>query len=92
MPKVNIEQKHALTDEQVKERLRSLGDRLGSKYGVTSNWVTPTQANLKAVGVSGVIAMSPGLVRVTLDLSFALTPIRGKMEDRITRELRELLG
>lgn len=87
MPKITVERAHALPQEEIKKRLQSLADKFGEKYGVQASWKSPTVAEVKRTGASGTISCEPGKVCVALDLSFALTPIKGKVEERIKSEL-----
>jgi putative polyhydroxyalkanoate system protein len=92
MAKVNIEQAHALPLDEVKRRLQELADRLSAKYGIDAKWTNDREATLKRTGVSGVITLAENKVAVLLDLSFALLPLKGKIEERITRELKSALA
>ena len=92
MAKVSIEQAHALPIDEVKKRLQELADRLSAKYGIDAKWTSDREASLKRTGVSGKITVADNKVSVLLDLSFALIPIKGKIEDRIKRELSAALA
>jgi putative polyhydroxyalkanoate system protein len=91
MPKVHIEHPHSLPKEEVKKRLQGLADRLADKYGIEATWVNDEEANVRRTGVTGKITCLPDKVTVFLDMSFALTPLKGKVEDRIKRELTSCL-
>jgi putative polyhydroxyalkanoate system protein len=91
MAKLNIEQTHALPIDEVKKRLESLATRLGEKYGINAKWVSDREAEVKRTGVSGKITCTESKVTVFLDLSFALTPLKGKIENRIRQELEASL-
>ena len=92
MAKLNIEQAHALPIEEVKRRLQELADRLSAKYGIDAKWVGDREAQLKRTGVSGTIKVGDDKVAVLLDLSFALLPMKGKIQERIARELKSALA
>ncbi len=92
MAKLNIEQAHALPIEEVKRRLQELADRLSAKYGIDAKWTTDREATLKRIGVSGIIKVAEDKVAVLLDLSFALLPMKGKIQERIARELKSALA
>jgi len=87
MPKFTIERSHTLGVEQAKQRLQALSDKLASKYGLSSTWKTPTEAEVKGTGATGKITCSADRVAVSIDLSFALTPLKGKIEDKVRKEL-----
>jgi putative polyhydroxyalkanoate system protein len=92
MAKLNIEQAHSLPLDEVKKRLEELANRLSTKYGIDAKWVSETEASLKRTGVTGTIKLAADKVAVLLDLSFALIPMKGKILERIQRELKAALG
>lgn len=92
MAKLNIEQAHALPLDEVKRRLQELADRLSAKYGIDAKWTSDREASLKRTGVSGTIKVDDNKVAVLLDLSFALLPMKGKIQERIARELKATLA
>jgi putative polyhydroxyalkanoate system protein len=92
MAKLNIEQAHALPLDEVKRRLQELADRLSAKYGIDARWTSDREATLKRTGVSGTIKVGDDKVAVLLDLSFALIPMKGKIQERIARELKSALA
>lgn len=92
MAKLTIEQAHALPLDEVKRRLQELADRLSAKYGIDAKWTSDREASLKRTGVSGTIKVAEDKVAVLLDLSFALLPMKGKIQERIARELKSALA
>jgi putative polyhydroxyalkanoate system protein len=92
MAKLSIEQAHTLPLDEVKKRLTELAERLAAKYGIDARWVSDREASLKRIGVSGKIQVGEDKVAVLLDLSFALIPMKGRILDRIQRELKSALA
>lgn len=92
MPKLAIAQAHSVTPEEARARIEGLARDLGDKYGIASEWTSPTHATLKGKGASGQVSIEPASVRVDLDLSFALTPVKGTIEARVKDELRRLFS
>jgi putative polyhydroxyalkanoate system protein len=92
MAKLSIEQAHTLPLDEVRKRLSGLADRLGEKYGIESRWVSDREADIKRTGVHGKIRCTDERVTVSLDISFALLPLKNKIEERIRRELAESLA
>ncbi len=90
MPKVNIEQAHNVPATDAKKRLDTLSQDLSDKYGLTVKWLTDTEAKIERTGVTGIIKIEAQRVLLNLDLSFALTPLKGKIETRIRDELKKL--
>ncbi len=92
MPKLNIEQPHDLDPKAVRGRLDALSARLAEKYGLDAKWRSDTEAVFDRTGASGSISVRPGKVLIQVDLSFALTPMKGKIENRIREELARALA
>jgi len=92
MAKLAIEQAHALPLDEVKKRLEEVANRLSEKYGIDAKWTGDREAALKRTGVTGVIKILEDRVSVLLDISFALIPVKGKIQERIERELKSALA
>ncbi len=92
MPKLTIEHRHELEPKAVRERLDALNARLAAKYGIDAIWKSETEATFKRVGASGSISCPPGKVVIIVHLSFALTPLKSKVENRIREELVKALA
>jgi putative polyhydroxyalkanoate system protein len=92
MPKVEISQSHKVTAAEAKQKLDQLSKELSEKYGLTSQWQSDTVAKVERTGAKGTITILPNAVSVMLDLSFALTPIKGTVEEKIKNELKKLFG
>ncbi len=92
MPKFTVERSHNLGVDEAKQRLQALSDQLSAKYGLTSLWKTATEAEVKGTGASGKITCTPTSVSVFIDLSFALTPLKGKIEQKVTAALEQALA
>jgi putative polyhydroxyalkanoate system protein len=90
MPKLTIEQPHKLPADEARKCLDTLSRDLADKYGLSCNWLSDTEAKVERTGASGNIKIEPQRVLVNLDLSFALSPLKGKIESRIREELARL--
>jgi putative polyhydroxyalkanoate system protein len=91
MPKLTIEQTHSLDPATVRERLDALNERLAAKYGLDAKWHSDTEATFKRTGASGSISCHPDRVVILVELSFALAPVKGRVEARIREELATVL-
>ena len=92
MPKLNIERSHQLGADEARKRLDALATKLSEKYGLKSTWTTPTSAEVKGTGATGKISCSADKVTIFIDLSFALTPLKGKIEEKVNKELDSALA
>jgi putative polyhydroxyalkanoate system protein len=92
MPKLEIQQSHNLPLAEVKQRLQDLQNKMAEKYGISGTWISEREASVKRTCVTGKITCDENNVRIFLDLSFALAPLKGKIEDRIRQALRDTLA
>ena len=92
MPKVVIEQSHALEAVEVKKRLDGLNEKLSTRYGIDAEWHSPTEARFKGKGASGTIRCKPGMVVVDIELPFLMTPLKSQVESRVRTELEKALA
>lgn len=90
MPKINITQAHHVPAAEARKKIDGLGKELADKYGLTSKWISDTVAEVKRTGVSGIIKIEAERVLVDLDLSFALSALKGTVESRIKEEMKKL--
>jgi putative polyhydroxyalkanoate system protein len=92
MPKFTIERSHNLGVEVAKQRLDAMSERLSAKYGLSSQWKNANEAEVKGTGATGKITCTPDKVSVFIDLSFALTPLKSKIEEKVKQELERALS
>jgi putative polyhydroxyalkanoate system protein len=92
MPKFTIERSHNLGVEEAKQRLDAMSNKLSAKYGLSSQWKSATEAEVKGTGATGKITCTADKVSVFIDLSFALTPLKSKIEEKVTQELERALS
>ena len=92
MPKLEITQSHTGTAEEAKTKLETLAKELSDKYGLSSKWLSDTEAKVERTGATGAIKIEPKHVKVSLDLSFVLSPMKSKIEEKIKDELKKLFG
>jgi putative polyhydroxyalkanoate system protein len=92
VPRFEITQSFDVNAEEARRRLEQLNSDLQERYGIEPLWVSPTEVEIKRSGASGTLRIERDLIRVNVNLSFVLTPLRGEIESRIRHELAELFG
>ncbi|MCY1056285.1 MULTISPECIES: polyhydroxyalkanoic acid system family protein [Nannocystis] len=90
MPKINLSRNHSLEPAVIKDRISKLGDKLQEKYQAKTSWADDRTLNVKGTGVEGKLVISANKVDVNLDLGFMLTPLKGKIEETLGKELEKL--
>lgn len=93
MPTIQIDEGHALTAEEAERRVRALGERLAAGFGLLAPAGAAVRVKgavftLQRTGASLAVTIEPARFRATLDLSFALTPLRARFEAAIRDGLR----
>lgn len=91
MPKVDIAHSHNLTAAEAKTRLEKMSSELSAKYGLTSTWLSDTEAKVERTGATGKIKIEANRVTVNLDLSFVMSPMKSTIETKIKEELKKNL-
>ena len=92
MPRIDISQRIDVPREEARRRLDRFQGELQERFGLVPRWVSPTRAEVKRPGASGTLEIEPSRVDVHIDLSFALTPLRGRIESEIRGRLAELFA
>lgn len=90
MPKINLSRNHNLPADVIKQRLDQLGSKLTEKYQAKTSWEGDRTLNVKGTGVTGKLVIGEKKVDVDIDLSFMLSPMKGKIEETLGRELDKL--
>jgi putative polyhydroxyalkanoate system protein len=90
MPRIDIAQRIDVPPEEARRRLERFQSELDERFGLLPQWTSPTEAEVSRSGASGTLRIEPSQVRVHIDLSFALSPLRGRIESEIRRRLAEL--
>ena len=92
MPSIDITQRIHVPPEEARRRLDRFQAELEERFGLVPAWTSPTEARVRRPGASGWLKIEPSQVGVHIDLSFALTPLRGRIESEIRRRLAELFA
>jgi len=88
MARIDIQREHHLEAAQARAVIDKVAARLGEKFGTTSRWEGDT-LRFERAGVKGGISLEPALVRVQAELGMLLSPMKGMIEQEISRKLDE---
>ncbi|NMB73677.1 MAG: hypothetical protein GYA21_00950 [Myxococcales bacterium] len=86
MPKINMQKTHSLTTDQAREKVNQLAASLKDKYGLSGSWAG-NRYEFKRTGVTGFVKLEEKKVSVEVDLSFVLSPLKGKVEEAVRQKL-----
>ena len=90
MPKISLSRNHSLSPAVIKQRLVDLGEKLQAKYQAKTSWDGEKTMNVKGPGVEGKLSIADTKVDVNLDIGFLLSPMKGKIEEALTKELEKV--
>lgn len=91
MPKISISRNHSLSPAVIKQRIVDLGEKLQVKYQAKTSWEKDEKTmNVKGPGVEGKLLIADTKVDVNLDIGFLLSPMKGKIEEALTKELERV--
>ena len=92
MPKVEVRCPHRMPADEARHCVERLSKDLREKFALQHRWVSHTECQVERTGISGAIKIEPDQVVAFLDLSFALSPMKGKIEARIKDEFNRLFS
>jgi putative polyhydroxyalkanoate system protein len=91
MARIDIQQPHNRDDAEARAIVDGIAAQLRERYGVSGTWQGDT-VRLAGPGLQGLVELLPDRVRVTVELGFLLSALRGQVESEIRRVLGERLG
>ena len=91
MATIEISRNHSLSAEDVKNRAHEAATRIEQKYGAKATW-NGDVCDIKGPGVTATLTVGASDVRIAVDLGFLLRPMKGKIQERIERELERSFG
>ncbi len=92
MPKLSIERRHGKANiEEVRKCVQDLAGKLKDRYQLEYSWRGDT-LEFKRTGADGRIEMDREKVRLIMNISLVLTPIKGEIEKRTVRYMNEYFG
>ena len=91
MATISISRNHTLPLETLRERVAPMQEKLRTKYKTESSWDNDSTLSVKGPGVKGKLVFTSEHVSVELELGLMLRPMKGKIEETITRELDRIV-
>jgi putative polyhydroxyalkanoate system protein len=89
MAAIDITKNHTLGRETAKTRASQVIDRIKGEFGIQGTWTGDVFTITKPT--TGKFTVTDTAVRVEVELSFMMRPLKGKIEDKINAELGRAL-
>jgi putative polyhydroxyalkanoate system protein len=86
MPSIDIRREHAKPLPEARAAVERVAAHIAERFHVEYGWEGDT-LHFERSGVDGHIELSPGLVRVRVNLGFLLMALRGPVENEIHRQI-----
>lgn len=88
MPVIKVERKHTLGQDEALKRAHALVGDLATRLNAEIEW-DGGEAKFKGTGFKGAASVNADSIAVNLDLSMLLSPMKSKIESRLTTALEE---
>ncbi len=94
MAKIDIKRTHTLSHDEITQKINNLAKEMeGKSPSITSKWESDTVLSVSGTGIKkGNISFTTSELRVQIDLSFAASMMKGKIETKINSILDKELG
>ena len=90
MPEIQVKRKHTLPQEQARQSVQAVADKLKGELGAQCRW-EGNSLLFECPGAEGRIDVQPNEVGVSVKLSWLLSAAKGKIERSIESYLDEYL-
>lgn len=91
MPNIHLKHHHSLTRDETRERVEAIAKDLKKEYNMEYSW-DGDYVRFRRSGASGFVCLGEGFVEVDIKLGMLLTPLKGKIEDTIQRDIQSKLA
>ncbi len=91
MPGIDIRHDHSLSLPKARKAVEEVAKKLAERFDIEYDWDGDT-LNFVRSGVDGKIALTDKDLRVTAQLGFLLSALKGPIESEIRRVLAERFG
>ncbi len=92
MSEIAITQAHALPEDELKELLLSVVDKLEQRYDLKPSWLAENHVKLHRAGIKGELRFDADKVELQIHLGMMMRPLRGTIEKAVRDALQEKLG
>ncbi len=89
---IRVEQAHGMDPQEVRRKMETVLSDMASKYDLKTRWTSDTRVEISRSGVSGWAEVLPNKVVVELKLSFPVSALAGKVEERLRAKMSQELS
>lgn len=82
-----VDHPHHLEPSVMRDRLQGMEDRLRDRYHTKVDWTAPDTLSIGGHGVRGTVHVDADRLRIELELSSTLRPLKSRIEKLLAKEL-----
>jgi putative polyhydroxyalkanoate system protein len=90
VPNISIRRRHKLDPKHARAAAQKIAKDLNKRYGLICQW-DGDDVTFDGVGVSGNMQVGKSQIKLDVQLSFLLSPLKGPIEREINKQLDTLL-
>jgi putative polyhydroxyalkanoate system protein len=90
MPNITIKRRHKLDPKHARAAAQKIAKDLNKRYGLIYQW-DGDDVTFDGIGVSGNMQVGKSQIKLDVQLSFLLAPLKGPIEREINKQLDTLL-
>jgi putative polyhydroxyalkanoate system protein len=91
MPNISIKRRHKLEPKRARSAAQKIAKDLNKRFGLICQW-DGDDVTFDGVGVSGNMHVGKSQIKLEVELSFLLSPLKGPIEREINKQLDALLA
>lgn len=92
MSKISLSQRHNKSDEDVRDMLNGLADKLSERFDMKTRWRSDSELEVKRSGIEGVLQLLDGEVKVDIQLGMMMKPFKSRIRDELSKAMAEKLA
>jgi putative polyhydroxyalkanoate system protein len=91
MPNISIRRRHSLDHKKAKAAAQKIARDLGQRFDLAHEW-NGDEVSFERPGLSGSMQVGKNEIRLDVELSFLLLPLKGPIEQAIHKQLDAVLA
>jgi len=91
MSNIHLKHNHTLDPEETRKRVDSIAQDLKKEYAMDYAW-KGDRVDFSRKGASGSVQLGNGFIELNIKLGMLLSPLKGKIEETIRRDIQSKLA
>lgn len=91
MPNIHLKHRHALSQDEARKRVEEIAKELKRDYKMDYSWEGDL-VSFHRTGASGFVYLGEGFIELKIKLGMLLAPLKGKIEDKIRKDIHSTMA